>query len=95
MALYLLHWSPPLIGGRQPMHYLGWTSRPVEERVDDHLNDRGSHPARIVVAAVAAGREVQLARVWPEGDRALEAKMKAQKHSFKRICPICLSTEGV
>jgi hypothetical protein len=88
MALYLLHWDPPLVGGRQPQHYLGWTSRSVEERVLEHLND-GPHAARIVVAAVQAGCEIRLARVWPTGNRTEEAAMKAKKRSFKKICPMC------
>lgn len=94
MALYLLHWDPPLVGGRNPRHYLGWTGgqKTVEERVLDHLND-GPHAARIVVAAVAAGREVRLARVWPEGTRADEALMKntvrRRRGGFARVCPIC------
>jgi hypothetical protein len=88
MALYLLHWDPPLVGGRQPQHYLGWTSRAVEERVLDHLND-GPHAARIVVAAVEAGCEITLARVWPKGSRTEESAMKKAKKSFASICPVC------
>lgn len=88
MALYLLHWEPPLVGGRQPQHYLGWTNRDVEARVLDHLND-GPHAARIVVAAVAQGREVRLARVWPDGTRLDEHKMKKRKEGFRKLCPMC------
>lgn len=92
MALYLLHWDPPLPGGRFPQHYLGWTNRSVEERVLDHLND-GPRAARVVVAAVQYGCEIRLARVWPEGDRTLEAKMKKAKTGFRRVCPVCSPEE--
>lgn len=88
MALYLLHWDPPLVGGRQPQHYLGWTNRSVEERVLDHLND-GPHAARVVVAAVEAGCEIRLARVWPDGTRADEAAMKKSHRGFRKVCPMC------
>lgn len=46
-TLYLLHWDPPLVGGQQPQHYLGWTNRPVEARVLDHLNDGRADESRL------------------------------------------------
>lgn len=90
--LYLLHWEPPLVGGRQPMHYLGWTSNGVERRVLDHLNN-GKNAAKIVVAAVQAGREIRLAAQWP-GTRKDESLLKKRNKSFKSLCPICQQEEA-
>ena len=86
-SLYLLHWEPPLIGGQRPQHYLGWTTKPVEQRVLEHLND-GPHAARIVVAAVEAGREIRLALTMP-GTRDDESRLKKRKRGFAHMCPYC------
>src|SRR5262245_8357298 len=86
-TLYLLHWDPPLNGGQKPQHYLGWTNNGVRDRVREHLTN-GTHAAKIVVAAVAAGREVQLACYW-SGDRAEESRLKKLKRGFKHMCPLC------
>jgi hypothetical protein len=91
--LYLLHWDPPLEGGQRPRHYLGWTDRPVEERLADHLADR-NRAARVVVAAVAAGREIVIAKTW-DGDRTEESRLKRQwKKGWTRLCPICTPEGG-
>jgi len=93
MALYLLHFSEPLAGGQHPQHYLGWTDRPVAERLADHLVGR-NRPAKIVQAAVAAGRTVTISRVWPDGTRSDEARLKRRKRGFRRHCPLCTPTVG-
>lgn len=85
--LYLLHFDEPLVGGQRPQHYLGWTNNGVRERVRQHVSN-GHRAARIVVAAVQAGRTVQLACYWP-GTRNDESVLKKRKHGFKAMCPLC------
>ena len=80
--VYLLHFSRP-VGHAQ--HYIGQTDRDVEERVAEHRAGRGS---RLCAAAVAAGAELVLARVWRDAPRCFEQKVK-NWGSAKRHCPVC------
>lgn len=93
MAVYLLHWDEALEGGRNPKHYLGYvageTLGDVQKRFRSHVLQTGSHPAKIVGAAVAAGREVGIVRVWTSGDRDLERALKREKRGFRDLCPAC------
>lgn len=91
VSVYLLHWDPPLEGGQHPRHYLGYTPRPVLERVRDHLTGR-NRPARIVVAAASYGRVIKLAQVL-EGGPDLEKQLKRSKRGFASTCPVCLNTD--
>jgi predicted GIY-YIG superfamily endonuclease len=79
--IYLLHFSAPYHHAR---HYLG-TSTDVGERLAEHLSGRGSP---LVGAALRAGIEVTLVRVWPSGGRPRERKLKRSKN-VPRLCPIC------
>lgn len=88
MTVYLLHFDRPLEGGQKPQHYLGFTDKTAEERLADHLAGR-NRPARIVVAAVEAGRQVRLARVWPDGTPQQESSLKKKKKGFRHLCPEC------
>jgi len=90
MAVYLLHFSGRLGNTSNPhgaaQHYVGFTNgETVEARLEAHRHGNG---ARITAAAVRAGLDLELARVWEEGDRDLEHWIKRQKH-HKRFCPIC------
>lgn len=84
MAVYLLHIEPPLA---HASHYVGWAAneRNVALRFEHHIAGRG---ARMVAAAVRAGRRVTLAYVWPTGDRAFERMLKRRKDA-PRYCPLC------
>lgn len=55
-------------------HYLGWTND-LERRVQEHRDGAGS-------------RLMEVARVWPEGDRDLERRLK-RWHKARTLCPIC------
>ena len=81
MAVYLLHFSPPYQHAR---HYLGYADE-VMPRVWAH---RRGHGARLTQVAVDAGCGLILARVWVEGDRRLERRLKRRKDA-PRLCPIC------
>jgi hypothetical protein len=88
MALYLAHFSAPLDGGQRPQHYLGYTPRDPRERFQDHLIGR-NRPARIIRAALAAGLDVSLVRIWPDGTPQDEKRLKLAKRGFKHLCPKC------
>lgn len=81
-TIYLLHFSAPYYRAR---HYLGWTERPVEDRVAEHLKGIASP---LVKAAVAAGITVTLVRTWEHVDRFEERRMKNRKN-ISPHCPTC------
>ena len=89
MSVYLLHFDQPIGNPEksrgQAQHYIGYTSGSVEERVKEHASGAG---ACIMAAVVDKGIGFRVARVWPEGGRALERKLKAQ-HNARRLCPLC------
>jgi hypothetical protein len=88
MALYLIHFAEPY---RHASHYLGFvdTARhPLEEalesRLDFHRKGRGS---RLLAAVSAAGIDWEVVRVWEEGTRTDERRLKGKAST--RLCPTC------
>lgn len=91
-CVYLLHFEPPYKGAG---HYIGYTNRSVKVRVGEHLAGSGSP---LVRAAVLAGCDVKVVRVWRSGSkredrrewgtRAWERRLKALKNT-PRVCPVC------
>jgi predicted GIY-YIG superfamily endonuclease len=79
--VYLLHFEKPYCHAR---HYMGFTDN-LDRRLAEHRNGSGS---RLMEVISQAGIGWELARTWPKGDRALERKLKKQKHAW-RHCPIC------
>lgn len=84
-GLYLLHFTPRY---RHAGHYLGW-ALDIERRVGEHMRG-GAHASPLVRAAARDGR-VGLVRVWVNGDRTLERRLKRQG-GLSRHCPVCRST---
>lgn len=84
-SVYLLHFDPPFKHAR---HYVGFCEQPVIDRVQEHLDGRGSP---LVKAAVAAGSHVEIARVWSSVDRQFERRLKKWKN-VPRLCPRCNGT---
>jgi predicted GIY-YIG superfamily endonuclease len=85
MTVYLLHFSEPLHHAR---HYLGF-SNDLEKRL--RLHKAGwNNDARLLQVLRARDISFQLARIWPDGDRALERRLKRQ-HNSPRLCPICIA----
>jgi hypothetical protein len=88
MAVYLLHFDRPY---RHARHYLGYSRdlQTMHERIDAHYNatpgDGKSH--RLMQVIREAGISFTLARVWPEGTREDERRMKQRGHA--RRCPLC------
>jgi predicted GIY-YIG superfamily endonuclease len=84
MAVYILHIDPPY---QHAKHYIGYTVRPIKERVAEHLAGRGSP---LVAAALAAGHSVTVSLKWVGGNRAWERYLKRKKET-PRWCPCCIS----
>lgn len=82
--VYLLHFSAPF---HHASHYLGWTSLPVEQRIEHHRNGQG---ARLLQVVTAAGISFKVVRTW-RGSRQLERQLK-NHHNSKRHCPLCKKT---
>jgi hypothetical protein len=82
VSVYILHIEPPY---RHAAHYIGFTTRPVGDRVGEHLAGRGSP---LIAAALSAGHEVTVARKWHCGTRQFERFLKNHKATPK-FCPHC------
>ncbi len=80
-GVYLLHFLPSY---RHAAHYLGQAAD-IEPRLHAHLHGKG---ARLTQVAKDAGCALVLVRVWPDGDRKLERRLKAW-HGSGVFCPIC------
>ncbi len=82
--IYLLHFEKPF---KHAKHYLGFTDD-LERRIERHKRGDGS---KLIAAVVKANIGFVLARVWPEGDRNFERKLKNGKNT-PRLCPLCQET---
>ena len=89
-VVYLLHFGHAY---RHALHYLGWTERPLEERLAEHLKGRPYGSPLVAIAAEQAGvtNVEELAR-WvvatKPGDRYEERRLK-RRGSHRRVCPVC------
>lgn len=81
MAVYLIHFVEKHEHAR---HYLGY-ARDVAARFARHLDGRGS---RLLAHLNKLGLKYMLVRIWSDGDRDLERKLKGRKKSAQ-FCPIC------
>lgn len=82
MAVYLLHFDQPLGHAR---HYSGYSrQRDCQQRLERHAAGIG---ARLLKVALERGISWQVAKIWPEGDRAFERSLKARGQTA--ICPLC------
>ena len=79
--VYLLHFAEKY---KNVQHYLGYTTD-LEKRMKRHKN---GHGARLVKQVTEAGIEWEVARVWEDGDKKLERKLK-KGHNSPKLCPIC------
>ncbi len=67
-------------------HYIGFVESDLEQRIKCHKNGNG---ARFVeVLKKENGIDFQVVRLWPEGDRKFERKLKNRKNAWQ-LCPIC------
>jgi predicted GIY-YIG superfamily endonuclease len=81
MAVYILHIEPSY---KHAAHYTGFAND-VAPRLHAHLHKQG---ARLTQVAIEAGCTLLLVRVWQDGDRAFERKLKRNSH-VPMLCPIC------
>ncbi|ROL61145.1 GIY-YIG nuclease family protein [Bacteroidetes/Chlorobi group bacterium ChocPot_Mid] len=81
--VYILHFDKKF---HHAQHYVGCTED-LQRRLKEHLNCRQCG-SKIVRAAIKKGIKIELAKVYPEGDRVLEKKIKSMKKT-SLICPIC------
>lgn len=92
MAVYLIHFDAPLGDVSNPRgqarHYIGFTDD-LAARLEAHRKGNGS---AIMAAVGRAGIGWRLVRVWPDGDRAFERKLK-NRHKAAQLCPICRGEE--
>lgn len=86
MAVYLLHFSHPISPNHTCQHYLGyaadWPTRIAEQRAG------GSTAARLCQVAKERGIDFVVARIWADGDRTLERRLKNRKDA-PSLCPLC------
>lgn len=87
MAVYLLHFADPVHHAR---HYLGYASN-IVARIRQHRNGGG---ARLLQVLVERGVGFGVARVWLDGDRADERRLKRCKNG-PRLYPICAGRTAV
>ncbi len=90
MTVYLLHFRNKRCHAQ---HYIGWTqnARTLAQRLSHHRSGNGSLYIRRVAAAVKADGgtfEFVLARVWKDGTKADETRLKGW-HGSNQLCPIC------
>lgn len=84
MTVYLIHIHPPY---KHAAHYVGFTptEKSFRQRMKDHLFGNGS---RLCAAASDAGCALQIAYVWPDGDRRFERYLK-DRRDYAKWCPLC------
>ena len=86
--VYLLHFNTPYWHAR---HYLGYAQKNLENRLLQHQNGTG---ARLMQVVNDAGITWKVAKVWPQGDRHLERRLK-NWHGSGAFCPICKAEKAV
>jgi predicted GIY-YIG superfamily endonuclease len=92
--VYLLHLDPPYKHAR---HYVGWTGRPLDERLAEHQTGKRrpeGHGAALLAAQIARGGTWIVARTWAFTGRnarirARERERRIKHKSATRFCPIC------
>lgn len=80
--VYLIHFKSKL---HHAEHYLGFVERNLSQRVKKHRANRG---AKLLAALNRLGIPWEVVRVWPDGDRTFERKLKNRKKS-RCLCPVC------
>lgn len=80
--VYLIHFQSKL---HHAQHYIGFVETDLMQRIELHLSNRG---AKLLAAVNNQGIEWQVVRLWLEGDRSFERKLKNYKKA-RCFCPIC------
>lgn len=83
MTVYLLHFEPAF---RHARHYIGFTpDDSAVRRITEHLRGIGTP---LVRAAIAAGSEILVPKIWPGAPREFERWLKYRRDTA-RWCPCC------
>ena len=82
--VYLIHFQSKL---HHAQHYIGFVETDLLQRIELHLSNKG---AKLLAAVNNQGIRWQVVRVWLEGDRRIERKLKNYKKA-RCFCPICKS----
>lgn len=84
MAVYLLHLDSPLAHAG---HYIGFCSSAanVTRRLAHHRSGNG---ARFTQVCNERGIGYEIARIWKDGTREFERRLKQYKKT-RRFCPLC------
>lgn len=85
---YLLHIDPPF---KHAKHYCGCSGISVLDRIEVHLT---GHGVPLVRAALAAGCEVILVRVWENQGFEFEQHLKQKYKNSPQLCPLCNPTQA-
>jgi len=85
-TVYLLHFEKKL---KHAQHYIGYTSKPLEERLSTHRKGNGSS---LVKAFLSQGIDFVVARVWEGKDGNFERSLKNRKKA-RLLCPVCKKKE--
>lgn len=80
--VYLIHFKQKL---HHAEHYIGFVDRNLAQRLKKHKAGTG---AKLLAALNRAGIPWEVARVWQDGDRHFERKLKNRKKS-RCFCPVC------
>jgi hypothetical protein len=91
-TVYLIHFPRPY---RHAKHYLGWTERELDARLEEHVKGQGSPLVYAMcqqegITTVERLREL-VARTW-EADRHTERSIK-NRGGKSKSCPVCQATE--
>jgi hypothetical protein len=80
--VYLIHFEMKL---HHAQHYIGFVATDLAQCIELHRGNRG---AKLLTAVNNNGISWQVVRVWLNGDRYLERKLKNYKKS-RCFCPVC------
>lgn len=89
---YLIHFLQPISEKHTTLHYLGYAEnlRTLETRIAHHR--KGTSKVRLLEVAKERGIDFIVAKVWEDGDREFERKLKRQNNA-PRLCPICTNSK--
>lgn len=85
MPVYLIHFKESISPDKKCQHYIGFAND-VEARISYHR--KGRSKVRLFEVAKERGITFEVVRIWPDGDRDFERKLKKRKN-HKKLCPIC------
>lgn len=80
--VYLIHFSEKL---HHAQHYIGFVENNLKQRIKKHQKNKG---AKLLIAVNDKGISWEVVRVWEEGDRTFERKLKNCKKA-RCFCPVC------